>query len=404
MKRLLLLLFLTVLPCLGWALEAPDLARAAAEYQARIHNALGGQVGADVVPALGRAERYARQRLWREAIGEYERVLAATPRDAQAWLALSRAWGQARRLDGASQRTLEAAFNAYRHATTEDLRGEALLHLGDAYLSVDQPREALAAFKEGLGLREHPEYARRYQQLLEKFAFQVEGVDVSSDSATPAVCLVFSAKLRDDRAIDYRDYLQVEPAIEMVATPRDQRLCVEGVRHGEDYRITVRPGLPGADDKRLAAGESFTASVDDRKPSVGFRGSTYILPRSGGQGLPLTTVNVATVDLKLLRINDRNLIQEINDQRISATLDGYDIQSIAERSGELLWEGSMTVAEEPNEEVTSAIPMDEALASTEAGIYIVTAEDAATEIDRDYLAAVRQRIPVEQHRVLDRRP
>jgi nitrilase len=29
---------------------------------------------------------------------------------------------------------------------------------------------------------------------------------------------------------------------------------------------------------------------------------------------------------------------------------------------------------------------------------------AAAEIDRDYLAAVRQRIPVEQHRVLDRRP
>lgn len=380
MKRLLLLLCM-LWPCLGWGLEDAELARAAGEYQSRLDNTLGER-SLDSALLMRRAERYTRQRLWREAIESYEQVVVAEPGNTQAWLQLGEAWQQATRLDGAQQRALEAFFNGYQNADNGFWQGQALFQLGDAYLAADRPQQAMAAFKEGLGLRESPEYAQRYQQLLETYAFQVEDLDVTSNSASPSICLRFSGPLREDRGIDYRDYLQIDPPVDAVVSARDERLCVEGVSHGQRYRLTLRAGLPGAEGGRLANHEDFTASVDHREASVGFRGNTYILPRTGGQGLPLTTVNVDAVDLTLLRINDRNLIEQMNNQRISSTLDGYDIEGIAERHGELIWQGEMAVTSTLNEEVTTAVPMDQALVSTAPGIYIVTATDAANEPNR----------------------
>jgi hypothetical protein len=43
--------------------------------------------------------------------------------------------------------------------------------------------------------------------------------------------------------------------------------------------------------------------------------------------------------LRVLRINDRNLLQQIENRRITNLLDGYDLNNVAKRSGELVWEG-----------------------------------------------------------------
>ena len=373
-----LLLFLS---SLAQAFEEPNTAVDAAQYQRQIQETRDTQVG-NVVQVLRRAERYARQKLWNEAIAEYETVIASGENKTAVWLLLSEAWQGKKNDYQARRRALQAAYNAYRAAQSEGGRSRALFMLGELYERLDRPKQAMAAFKEGLGLADNPKVAVRYKKLVEANAFQIKGVEVESNSANPQICVTFSENLQKGRQIHYEDYLLIQPSIQAVVSPRGKKLCVEGVRHGRDYEITVRPGVPAANGEKTAMGERFNTRVDDRTPTIGFRGSTYILPKTGRQGLPLTTVNVDRVKITLLRVNDRNLLRQINDRRISTTLDGYDIRNITDKSGEQVWQGHMDIHSERNQELTTAIPTGAMLEQTEPGIYVVAAQIAGEEMGR----------------------
>ncbi len=158
------------------------------------------------------------------------------------------------------------------------------------------------------------------------------------------------------------------------------RLCIEGGRHGQSYAITVRPGIPAANGEKSRASETFTAQVGDRQSRLGFRGNAYVLPRQGSQNLPLTSVNVTAAKLTLLRINDRNLTQQINLRQITTTLSGYSIDQLLNKSGEQLWEGEMVIEGKRNQEITTAIPLSKLLARPQPGIYVMVAEPADKKV------------------------
>ncbi|MEZ5584480.1 MAG: hypothetical protein R3F37_18485 [Candidatus Competibacteraceae bacterium] len=109
-----------------------------------------------------KAERYRKQKLWQEAIAEYEALIAAGADTTGTWLQLGKVW-QARynkeKTYQHRERALQASYNAYRAANTADEQARALFMLGDLYISKNQPRSAMAAFKEGLGLEENAEIA-----------------------------------------------------------------------------------------------------------------------------------------------------------------------------------------------------------------------------------------------------
>ena len=207
-------------------------------------------------------------------------------------------------------------------------------------------------------------------------------MEVESDSATPKICLKFSDDLSRNRQLHYEDYLVIEPAIQPVVSVQDQQLCVEGVRHGQSYAIKARAGIPSATGEKTRVAQDFTARVEDRKPALGFRGTAYVLPKASGQQLPLTSVNLEQARVRVLRVNDRNLLQQILDRRIANPLDGQDIRRVARNSGELLWEGNLTLASgERNQEITTAVPINEILRDLQPGIYIVAAEPVQEDPD-----------------------
>ena len=178
------------------------------------------------------------------------------------------------------------------------------------------------------------------------------------------------------------DYLVIEPAIQRVVSAQEQQLCVEGVRHGQSYRITARAGVPSATGEKTRISQDFTVKVEDRKATLGFRGASYVLPKASGQQLPLISVNMDQARVRLLRINDRNLLQQIANRRLSNPLDGYDINQVAKQSGELLWEGALTLASgERNQDIVTAIPISEILRDPQPGIYIVAAEPIKEDPD-----------------------
>jgi uncharacterized protein YfaS (alpha-2-macroglobulin family) len=198
-------------------------------------------------------------------------------------------------------------------------------------------------------------------------------VDVEAEADSPRACFVFTRKLAERGSVRYDDYLRFEPEIQTEVSARGTRLCVSGFEHGKVYATTLLRGLPSGDGRKTADTEQFNISIPDRKPKVSFKGASYVLPSRGERALPIDAVNVTEADLKIMRINDRNLIGEINTGSISSLMSRWDVSRVAELDGELVWEGTVTFEMVPNKRVESAIPVGEILSNPEPGIYVVMA-------------------------------
>ncbi len=359
----------------GYGFSDPGLAQAAARYQALVANS---RAATDPVRTWQRAANAVKEKHWPRAIAAYEALIAAGDQAPRRWLQLARAWNEADSQRDHLQRALQAAYNAWQGASDDTkLRASTLFLLGHLYQRNDQPRQALAAWRSGLALHDNTEIRRRYHALKASLQFRVEGLDVERASATPRLCLRFSQPLAHGPQIHLADYLTIEPAIQAVVEAHDNRLCIGGVSFGQRYRITIQPGVPAASGERTGTRKQFSATVGDRPARVGFRGRAYVLPEQGAHSLPLTTVNVERVRLTLLRINDRNLTTVINAGNLLASLDGYARRQIAQRSGAELWSGTLSIADQRNADVTTAVPLGPLLAHTAPGIYVVTAADAS---------------------------
>jgi alpha-2-macroglobulin len=380
------LLLALLFPPSAQAVEDLALAVAAAQYLQLIRDS---RAAADRSPdsLLQQAEQQAARQDWVAAIASQETAIAGGADQTATWLRLGQLWrariDAQQDADRARERTRQAAWNAYRAARAPAERARALFRLGELYDRDRKPKQAIAAFRAALELEDNPRIAKRYQELVEAHAFQIKGVEVESDSATPKICLRFSDDLSRDRRIHYEDYLVIQPTFQPVVSARDRQLCVEGVRHGQRYTIAARAGIPSAAGEKTRHSQEFVAEVEDRQPTLGFRGAAYVLPRTSGQHLPLISVNLDAARVRVLRVNDRNLLQQIDSRRLTNALDGYDLNQVAQRSGEQVWEGVLTLASgERNQDITTAVPISEILPDPQPGIYIVAAEPAGKELSR----------------------
>jgi len=207
----------------------------------------------------------------------------------------------------------------------------------------------------------------------EPVPFSVAGIEVAAERDSPQACFSFTDRLERSRAVNFRDFVEIQPPVEGAAVARDRTLCVEGLQHGQKYRITLRDGLPGADGRRLPAADTREVEVPNRKPALAFRGAGYILPRVGGDGLPLRSINLDRAKLQVLRIADRALVEKIYFGRITQRMTDYDIGEILDRSGQEVWRGEMGIGNQPNKAVTTAFPIDGVLGKLEPGVYVAVA-------------------------------
>ncbi len=208
--------------------------------------------------------------------------------------------------------------------------------------------------------------------------FGVSGAEVVAERDVPQACFTFTDRLEKSRTVDYRDHVEVVPvgegaAFEGSPVARDRTLCVEGLRHGQKYRITLREGLPGGDGRSLAAADSREIEVPNRKPSLAFRGAGYILPRIGADGLPLRSINLDRARLQVLRINDRSLVEKIYFGRIAQQLSDHEVGEILDRAGQEVWRGEMAISNVRNQAVVTPFPIDAVLGRLDPGVYIAVA-------------------------------
>ena len=304
-----------------------------------------------------------------------------------AWLDLGRAYSARRNQDWEiRQAAVSAALNGVLRADKPQVRATALNQLAEALEAHDRGREGLDLLKMSQALAPRQTTRERLADARARHGFRVIDHTVSRDIAAPRACVTFSEPVAE--GVDLEPYVRVEGE-DLPVEASDRQVCIDGLEHGKTYEITLRSGLPAAaSGERLLEDVTIDAYIRDRSPSVSFAGRSYVLPKTAEAALPVTTVNLDEIDLRIHRVDDRNLLRAIQERFFTANLSTYRENDLTDQLGAQVWEGVGAVERRLNEDVVTRLPLSEAIGDFEAGVYVAVArtqsetedwEDAATQ-------------------------
>jgi uncharacterized protein YfaS (alpha-2-macroglobulin family) len=297
--------------------------------------------------------------------------------DAATWGEFARRQLEAGKADSNQQwfffgQALSSSINGYLRAENPALRHSILLTMADTLEKSGRGRDTVQALRLAQSLQERTDTAALLDDAIGKYGFRITETVVQSDLARPRICATFSEDLVS-AGVDYSTFVALTDPGLVVENGGWRQLCVGGLEHGKRYSVTFRDGLPAADGQTLAKSVEVTQYVRDRNPGVRFPGRGYVLPKAGEAALPVETVNTERLDLTLFRVTDRNLLRSIQDYYFGAPIQTYAEYLFTDTVGEEIWSGAATVAQEVNKDVTTRLPLTEALEAMPAGIYALKA-------------------------------
>ncbi|HEY5166622.1 MAG TPA: alpha-2-macroglobulin [Pseudolabrys sp.] len=386
------LLGLALVPAMGAdkAYKSSELDESAIKFEAQIKSD-AGTVTKPAAALRREADTAFQKNDFRTGILVLGQVVTAAPDDAASWLRLSRTVLQIRPRDDNERallldRASTAAYIAYQRAGDRNLEADSLAVLGRTLADRKQWRGSLDALRLSLDLRETADLRGQYERLRVEYGFRYLDYSVDSDTISPRACFQFSEEL-PGRRTDFSPFVAVAGVDKPAISANDKQLCVEGLKHGERYTITLRAGLPSVVRETLAKSAEFTIFVRDRKPFARFSGKAYVLPRSGQRGIPVLSVNTSAVELSVYRVGDRNLIDTVLGYDFQRNLSRNDAERLGNERGAKLWSGELAVEQKLNTEVTTAFPVGEALKDLGPGVYaMIAAPKGVVSDDYDQLA------------------
>lgn len=313
----------------------------------------------------------------RRAAEHFRTALSIVPDDFGAWTGLAHALLAAAPSNYDERHRFPAdaglaALNAYLLSAEGAGRAQALALLAQALERQQVYRPALEAYKASLAQADSPSIRAAFRKLRAEKGFRVIDYSVDSDSLSPRLCIQVSEDL-PARSTDFSRFVTVDGAPPAAIEPEGRQLCVEGLSHGQRYRVALRAGLPSTVGEVLEAPVVLNVYVRDRTPSVRFTGRNFVLPRIGSKGIPLISVNTESIDIALYRIGDRALAEAVVDGKFLNQLNKYGADEISDHLGQRLWQGTLAVASELNRQVTTSFPIDEALSDRLPGVYVMVA-------------------------------
>ncbi|MFZ4807986.1 MAG: alpha-2-macroglobulin family protein [Hyphomicrobiaceae bacterium] len=316
----------------------------------------------------------------RAAARAYGGAVSLDPKDAEAWLGLARSLNAipVNTLVGSERyenpvNASAAAYLAYQRGTGPAFQAAALAVLAESLKRRSFWRPAIDAYRVSLVLAENKDVRDALDALKAEHGFRVVDYKIDNEAEAPRLCVQFSERI-SSRQADPSKFVSVDGKDPQVVTSDGSQLCIEGLVHGGRYEVQVRAGLPSETGDVLSKTSELAVYVKDRSPSVRFTGRNYVLPSRGQQGIPVITVNTEKVDVEVFRIGDRSLAGAVANGDTQAQLSPYQLEELASRTGARVYRGTLDVKSRLNEEVTTAVPVGEAVGTLKPGVYAVVAK------------------------------
>ncbi len=365
---------------LATTLVPVTVAREADRYEAALKSAFkpGKQTARDLI-AAGQKAASASPPNPRSAVGLYREAVFAESTNSQAWTLLADALLQVQpdpakpaEKSELTNAASSAALRATEYAQTATEKSRALYTLSEAMKRRALWRPAINVLKAALAVDENPVRRANLNALIAEHGFRILDTKTDADAVNPRACVQFSETLATGK-VDFATFVTLDGRAPQAVTAENRQLCVDGLKHGQRYLIQLRTGLPSAIGENLIKTVDLNVYVRDRAPSVRAAGRAYVLPRTGQQGIPLTTVNTEAVKVEVFRIGDRNLASSLQSGEFQRQISSYDIETIKDRSGQSVYSGELVTTSRLNEDVTTAFPVSDALPKLQPGVYVLSA-------------------------------
>src|SRR5215475_13829951 len=235
--------------------QRDDLADAAIKLEAQIKQD-AGTVTKPLATLRREADAAFERRDSRAGMQVLGQIVAVAPNDSGNWLRLARTIQQIRPSDDRERGVLleragTAAYVAYQRAGNRNEEAESLTVVGRTFADRRIWRPALDALRLALELREVAETRAMYERLREDHGFRVVDYTVDSDATSPRACFQFSEEL-PGRRTDFSPFVALAGQDKPALSAEEKQLCVEGLRHGERYAVTLRTGLPSVVKETLS--------------------------------------------------------------------------------------------------------------------------------------------------------
>ncbi len=326
----------------------------------------------------------------RAASRGFSEAVAIDPANAESWLGLGRSLLAIQPDPNTGSERYElpvngsaAAYIAYERAKTPALKAQALMVLADGMKRRSYWRPAIDALKASLVLVNAPEVAEQIAKLQAEHGFRLVDYKVENDVAQPRLCIQFSESLSRMQS-DFSKFVTVDGRDPAGVTADAKQLCVDGLIHGKRYEVQVRAALPSDTAETLGKTAELGVYVKDRNASVRFSGKSYVLPSKGQQGIPVVTVNTSKVKVDVYRVGDRSLAATPIGGDFQKQMSGYDLETLKDKIGAQVYSGTLEVAAKLNEEVTTAVPVGEAIPEMKPGVYaMIASQEEAKNKDSD---------------------
>jgi alpha-2-macroglobulin len=150
------------------------------------------------------------------------------------------------------ERAAAAAYIAYQRSGNSTEEAESLVVIARSYADRQLWRPALDALRASLELREVAEVRQQYERMREDHGFRILDYTVDADAASPRACFQFSEDLPSKR-VDFSPFVAVGGQDKPALSVQERQLCVEGLKHGERYSVTLRAGIPSQVKETLSS-------------------------------------------------------------------------------------------------------------------------------------------------------
>lgn len=306
-----------------------------------------------------------------------------------AWVEVARLANIAKQDNANSRRFIRevgvsAAVNGFLRAQTAPEQVNALQELARGFDRVRQGRLMIPVLRLAQEISPRKDTEDALDRAISLYGFRIVGHTVDHNAASPRICAEFSENLVKG-TVEYSDFVQSDSS-GLTAEAEGRQLCLEGMGHGETHRIALRKGLPSADGEQLTKTIKLNVYVQDRDPVARFAGRSYLMPQRDGASVPLITVNTDGVDVKIYRVGDRNLLRTVQDGMFAKPISRWNVDALAGDLGQEVWSGTADVQRKLNQEVTTALPIADALTDFEAGVYALTAKVPSAKKQPDTVA------------------